>query len=199
MKKKILCALLLISAVLAIAGSNITGASNVRVEKAATASANIKQQDDPPGTISGAVKPELIPDRVAYNLLFRLISNRPTDEERERIRAYIRQMSIGKPCCNQDPSLGTDEADIDALFSAAEEFRRQLSVLDSRAKDIRKTEKENPSEEAKGQLKLLQKQKEQMVDEVVVSLQRQVSKTGMERIESHVRERVMYALPQSHV
>jgi hypothetical protein len=191
MKKRISVALLLITAAIIVAGSNITGAPSMMAEKSSTTSViDTKPQDDPPGTITGAINPELIPDHVAYNLLFRLLSNRRTDVERGRIRAYIRQMAIGIPCCNQDPSLGTDEADIDALIAAAEEFRRRLGVLDSQANEIRKTEKGNPGDEARVRLKQLQKQKEQIVDEIVASLRMQVSKTGMARIESHIRERV---------
>src|SRR5207244_821799 len=47
-----------------------------------------------PEIIDGAANPELIPDRVAYSLLFRLIANRKTAEEKSHIRAYIRQIGL---------------------------------------------------------------------------------------------------------
>ncbi|HKS29388.1 MAG TPA: hypothetical protein VJS44_16275 [Pyrinomonadaceae bacterium] len=99
-------------------------------------------------------------------------------------------MGLGRPCCNQALSLGTEEADIDALIAAAEEFHRRISVFDSQAKEIRNKVNGSFSEETKRQLKQLQKQKEQIVDEIAASLQRQVSKTGVERIKSHIRTRV---------
>lgn len=88
-----LFALLLI--VITVAGSNMLGKSNIRATNAAVISTDTKPLDDPPGTINGAINPELVPDRIAYTLLFRLISNRQTDEEKGRIRAYTCRGGLG--------------------------------------------------------------------------------------------------------
>lgn len=97
----------------------------------------ITAQQDTPDTIDGAKNPEMIPDRIAYALLLRLIANRQTEEEKGRIRAYIRQMGIGKPCCGQNPSAGTKDTDVDALIAVAEEFQQHIATLDQQAKEIR--------------------------------------------------------------
>jgi hypothetical protein len=55
-----------------------------------TAAPQEQNSPDPPGTIDGSKNPELIPDHVAYSILFRLLSDRNTDEEKARVRAYIR-------------------------------------------------------------------------------------------------------------
>jgi hypothetical protein len=104
MKKRMLIVLLLIG--VGLAGSNITGISNIRTKNSPITPVETKSQEDPAGTINGATNPELIPDRTAYILLFRLISNRQTDQEKGRALAYMRQMGLGKPCCNQDPMKG---------------------------------------------------------------------------------------------
>lgn len=49
---------------------------------------------DVPGTIDGAKNPELIPDHVAYSAIFRMLSNRHTKDEIDRVRAYVKQMGL---------------------------------------------------------------------------------------------------------
>jgi hypothetical protein len=72
-----------------------------------------RQKPDPPGTISGANNPALIPDDVAYSMLFRLISGPRSEAEKLRIKDRIRQMGLGKQQCANCPR--SDEADITAV------------------------------------------------------------------------------------
>ena len=143
----------------------------------------------PVGVISGADNPQLIPDRVAYTMLFRLIANRQTEEEKNRIRAYIRQAGLGKQSCEKYPSTGIGDADIDGLVAAAEEFQRRVGVLDLQAKEIRNNNKNSPSAEAVSHLKQLQEQKEKITDEIIASLGKYLSAEG-EIGRASCRERV---------
>src|SRR5215216_4930848 len=55
--------------------------------------------------IDGAITPEKIPDHEAYIILFRLIARRETDEEKSRIRSYLKQ-ALG---CSKCKGLTTSE------------------------------------------------------------------------------------------
>src|SRR2546425_12698070 len=58
---------------------------------------------DVPGTIDGAKNQELIPDHTAYSAIFRMLSDRHTKDETDRLRAYVQQMGLGKQHCRQSP------------------------------------------------------------------------------------------------
>lgn len=100
-----------------------------------TEAAVLPQQ--PSRIIDGAVHPELISDRVAYSLMFRLIANRRTPEEKGRIRAYLRHIGLG-------------DADIDGLIAAAEEFHQGVNPLDGQAKQSRLAIEESQPQNSRG-------------------------------------------------
>ncbi len=116
------------------------------------------QQQDPAGTVNGAEHPELIPDNAAYMMLFRLLSNRQSEVEKNSIRAYIRQMGLGKQwkCDDCPPSVGVGDADIEALLATADEFNRRVSILDAQAAEIKNAMRSDPTPEAIAQLRQLQ-------------------------------------------
>ncbi|HEY0320464.1 MAG TPA: hypothetical protein VGC66_05780 [Pyrinomonadaceae bacterium] len=184
-------AIILLTIILGAVGMVIGASKNKR---SAVNSKTIPAQQDAPDIIDGAKNPGMIPDRVAYALLLRLIANRQTEEEKGRIRAYIRQLGIGKPCCGQNPSLGTQETDIDALITLAEEFQQRVTVLDEMAKEIRDKNRLEQNavtkEKFKNQLKKLQKQKERIIDETIALLPARLSESGMKKVRQHVKERV---------
>ncbi|MFN2454088.1 MAG: hypothetical protein ABR577_07685 [Pyrinomonadaceae bacterium] len=135
---------------------------------------------DPPGTIDGAKNPEMIPDTLAYTLLFDLLSNRHTEVEKGRAKAYIRQ-------------AGIEGADVDALLTAAEEFRQRAGALDAQAASLNiRSHTEHPalSQNDVAQLKQLEKQRESLAEEVIASLPRRLSADGMGKLRQHVNERV---------
>lgn len=138
---------------------------------------SIVKTADPLGTIDGAKNPELIPDRVAYTLLFRLIANRQTDVEKNRIRAYIRQLGFGN-------------TDINALLAVAEEFQQRVGLLDQQAKEIKDRSRINPNPMMAVQLILLQQRKEVIVDELLASLPHRMSADGIEKVRQHINEHV---------
>ena len=129
-----------------IHGSNRTP-SLATTSTAATETAIPQQQT---GIIDGAVHPELIPDRVAYSLVFRLIANRRTAEEKSRIRAYIRH-------------IGFADADVDGLIAAADEFHQNVSPLDAEARQIKINNRGNASPEVKAHLRELQSRKRRLL------------------------------------
>src|SRR5438105_14592920 len=73
---------------------------------------------DPSGTIYGATNPELIPDHVAYTLVFRTLATpRGNEFDKNRSRAWAKRISL-------------DDTTADKLIEAANEFNTRVSVLD---------------------------------------------------------------------
>lgn len=155
-----------------------------------------KQQStltDPPGTIDGAVNPELIPDAAAYSVMFRMLSNWHTESAARSIRAYIRRivgLGIQKPCQGCRSSVGAGDTDIDALLSTAKEFHQRVSVLDDKVKGIKDRTWPNPNAETMAQLTALQRQKEQIIADLSVSLSTRLSVGGLQRVHQHVNGHV---------
>ncbi len=207
MKVKLLAVLLLAAVIGFIGMTTARSESSAKVKKPSEKAANallapdnkvqpVQPVDDDPYVIDGAKHPELIPDHVAYSLLFRLIANRKTDEEKGRIRAYIGEMGLGRPQCKtcpkvlaQDSGRGTD-ADVDALIAAAEEYNQRVSVLDRQAKELKERGKAMSIPNVKGQLTALQKQKEALVTQIVNSLPSRLSAHGLEKVHRHINNRV---------
>jgi len=101
--------------------------------------ANNASPADQSGAVDGASNPELIPDHVAYLLLFRFVAGRNTDAERNRIRDYLRFAGLGCQTCNaQASSTSTDDAEIDSLIAAAEEAEETVTILRNAATRVRR-------------------------------------------------------------
>jgi acetylornithine deacetylase/succinyl-diaminopimelate desuccinylase-like protein len=187
MKRTILLALaLVICTIGAVIGTSVS-ATRSKVEA--------PRPVDSPNTIDGAKNPELIPDRVAYTLLFRLIANRQSEQQRINIRGYVRQMGLGMQRCKACPKPegvkdADDDSDLYALIAAAEEFHERVSVLDKQAKEIREANRITPNPQMMPQLELLQREKEAIVDEIVASLPGRLSTDATEKVRSHIKDRV---------
>ena len=155
---------------------------------------------DRPGTINGAVNPELIADHVAFLVIFRMVADRKTAEEKSRIRPYIRRLlGIKCPSCGPpDESTGRtvemDEADIDAVVAAAEEFHREVSVLDKKVEEIKWRSWPDPGASAMGQLKRLQAQKEAIALRCAASLRSRLTPASQENfnkeVNGHIKRRI---------
>lgn len=179
---------------------NVTTTSRSRSNNTQKVATVRHEPANEPGVIDGSVNPELIPDRAAYTVLFRLVAGHknPNDmEAKKRIRQYVRQMGIGRQNCracdsSQEPNqqAQTDDKDIDAFIAAAEEFQQRASVLDRQVADIKKANFPYPSGAVMATLTKLQHQKEAIVDEIVASLPRRLSADGMEKVRAHVNGRV---------
>lgn len=205
MKRKTLAALLL---ALVIGGGGILVATSKSVAKSVNEAADNSpgrapktpavnpQQDlpDEPGVINGAKNPQLIPDQVAYSLLFRLVSGAQNAEAKMRVRSYVKQM-VGE-CSNCPGEEATKdknkrkEQDTNAFVTTAYEFQQRVSVLDQQAIEIKKLNWPNPSPEVMARLSQLQRQKEVIVAELMASLPKRLSASGANKLRSHVSERV---------
>jgi hypothetical protein len=154
-----------------------------------------KAAQDRPGVINGAVNPEMIPDHVAYSILFRMIANRPEESSRRSIRAYVRQI-FGCDECSKDRGLGVpgrarpDNPDIDAFITVAEEHHRRVSVLDAQAENIKGRSWPDPHPEVMAKLTELQAQNEALSAEMMASLPHRLSANGMDKLRQYIAERV---------
>lgn len=151
-----------------------------------------KQQ--PTGSVDGSTNPELIPDQVAYSLLFRVLSNRHTKEEQDRARAYLRMAFECSDCSGQTETRERDslrESRINAFLAVVREYERRVSVLDRRAREIHALNwRPNPSPEVLAELNELQERKDAIMAELVASLPRRLGTKGKERLQQHINERV---------
>jgi hypothetical protein len=181
MRRKLLV-ILLITVVVSAFGI-VTGDSrrpgNVRGESSSTL------QPQAAGLINGEVTPELIPDHVAYGLVFRLLSDRNTDEEKTRARSYLR-MVFGCDDCSERERL-VSEKHINAFLAVAHAFEERVGVLDRRAQEIWQV---NPSPEVLAELNVLQQQKEIIVAELISSLPARLGPNGARRLHQHITDRV---------
>ena len=164
--------------------------------------ATLESSQDRPGTINGLSNPELIPDRAAYLILFRLIANRRTPEERNRVESYIRGMlNIGCKSCGalreSERILNTEqggrtseqeEADINAVFATMEEFNQQIELLDNQARDTKERRRSDP--QALLRLTALQTQKNILVEDKFEALVRRLSPVSRSRLQSFINERL---------
>lgn len=164
---------------------DVKAAANISIPQPEPARQIIEDSTD---VIDGAKHPEKIPDNVAYTMLFRLIANRETDEEKSRIRSYLKQ-ALGCEDCNHK----VEEADIESLISAAEEFNQQVSIVDQQAMDrLERYHPEHPPLSAydKEPLRQFQKQKEAIVNDTVASLLKRLSVDGKASLHRHIKDRM---------
>jgi hypothetical protein len=119
--------------------------------------------------IDGAERPEMIPDRVAYSLLFRLLSSGRNETEKQHLKSYIARIEL------------SSDDDINALFSAAAEYARRVNSLDVRVNAIKEQENHHQARRSPTTQQLLQEMQAQYdltIDEIVNSLSKKLSKDG---------------------
>jgi acetylornithine deacetylase/succinyl-diaminopimelate desuccinylase-like protein len=185
----LLLTIIVVTSGVAIGTSSKVNTKAVGAPPATSTAAALQEEQDPPGIVNGAHNPDLIPDRVAYSLIFRLISEHQGEAEKENIRAYIRHLGLGKQGCKKC-LLPSEEADVDALIAAANEFKQRVGTLDTQAGELRSRHRENLPPTVKGQLTQLQRRKDAIVAEIVASLPKRLSANGHQRLRERVRERV---------
>ncbi|MGI8656716.1 MAG: hypothetical protein ACR2LC_16040 [Pyrinomonadaceae bacterium] len=204
MKGKLLVALVLavivgaIGVVSAISNNAAKAASNGATSKVKTLTNTTKQAPqeqpaDPEGVIDGATHPEKISDQLAYTLLFRFLSGRNTEAEKNRARSYLKY-ALGCSNCGaktafpQPDSAGKGQ--IDALLSVAADFEQRVGAFDRLAKNIKDQHKFKLDENDRANLKALQKQKEAIVSELVDSLPTRLGTANAEKIRRHINEEI---------
>lgn len=153
--------------------------------------------------IDGKLTPDKIPNHEAYIILFRLVANRETEEEKNRIRAYLRQAFACDDCKKDGQSPTPEEimeADIDAVIHASEEFNQRVSVFDHEATEV--YERHHPTHPPlnwsdKERMRQLQRQKETTADEVAASLDRRLSRDGRKSLRRYVKEHMKSKMKMS--
>lgn len=146
---------------------------------ATTQSANNEPQFAP---VSVAQNPELIPDRVAYSMIFRLLSSHKNDAEHKRLRGYVRQ------------NLGiTDDNEIEEVFRLAGDFKQRTIPVDNQINSIK--DRYHPTHSAfsnddRKKLEKLKKDKEKIVDDLVADIPRRLSANGKDKLYRNLQERV---------
>lgn len=131
---------------------------------------------DPLGTIDGATNPEMIPDHVAYMLIFRTIATpQGTDFEKARSRAWAK-------------FSGLDEGEAYKLIEAANEFVTQVKPLDQQAHEIKNRSWPNPDASVMAQLTALQARKEALVANIITSLPNRLGELTAEKLHQHVSD-----------
>ena len=137
------------------------------------------QSQDPPGTIDGAVTPQLIPDNVAYELFFNFFSNRPASE-RGKLEAY----------CNQSALAGVN---LDSILAAAAYYQQVVATIDEQAQAIRDSNPHVTAGDAalvNAQLAPLQAQREALVTAAIAKLADFVGPAGAVAIRQHIDGRI---------
>lgn len=184
-----------ISLCLAIAGTvglNLKAGSYTSAKAVSNVPPPAQSTQIPPGS-DDSTNPDDIPDRIAYSLLFRFLSN-PTRIQNgngeKRLRKYVAEIGLGKKDCATCPTGLTDEADINALLAAATEFRQRVDVLDQQAAQLKKENRINPDPARTAKLAELQQKKDAVVDKIASSLVKRLSKRAADGMPLFLRDRV---------
>lgn len=149
---------------------------------------------DPPGVINGALNPELIPDHVAYSMLFRIIANRQEESAQRSIKSYVRQV-LGCDDCNGGKGgdrsrRQVDDPDVDVFIETAEEHHKKVSVLDDEAAKIKARSWPDPAPEVMAKLADLQMKNEALSAHLGTVLLSRLSAKGRAKLQHYIAERV---------
>jgi hypothetical protein len=138
----------------------------------------------------GAVNPHptSIPDQVAYTLLFRMLAERNTADEKNAARSYLK-MVFGCSDCD-DYQQRAAEKQIKAFLVVVKQFERRVGNLDRQAQELHDLNGPNPSHDVLAQLNELESQKEVIVSQLVDSLPNHLDEDGMAKLHRHLNERV---------
>ncbi len=140
-----------------------------------TAHARASSQD-PPGTIDGAVTPELIPDDVAYSLFLNFVGGRETEKAKNALKSYMQQVQLG-------------DVDLEALISTSQEYQQALNTIDNQQSLIVRANHKS-IRDIETQLNEFKQRKLALVNEKVESLPNRLGKAGAENVRRHVMEHV---------
>lgn len=153
-----------------------------------------EQIRDVPGTIDGSKTPNLVPDRVAYFVLFGAIPEQKKDEESIKlVRDYVSHILGGCSKCKSVKDKGDFEQakkdhnqDIDGFLGLVTDFRQRVGVLDRQVIGIKNRHWPNPSPAIMAQLTQLQRQREAIVDELTRYLPFRLQGEGVNGIKDRI-------------
>jgi hypothetical protein len=165
--------------------------SQVRDETVSAAKLDTQSKpDQSPNIVEGANDPDAIPDYIAYSIMFRIISS-SQQLGKKRTRAYIRHLGLGdKECPTCSSQIGQKDQDVDTLIEAADEYNRQVSILDQQAREIKERTWHNRTPEARAALSQLQRQKQELVGKTVASLSVRLRPEALEKLHQYINEGV---------
>ncbi len=149
----------------------------------------VNNKTDPPGTIDGAKNPELIPDEVAWKMLFLAMAEliTATDEQKARARGKLAQALL-------------PDDDTDAFILLMGQFHEGITAMDSERLQIRAR---NPFPDAAStdysRLVELARQRKQLIADTINALPARLSEEGMKNLQSHLQrqKRGMKYLPET--
>src|SRR5581483_7730049 len=136
----------------------------------------VTNNTDPPGTIDGAKNPELIPDEVAWKMLFLAVAEpiTATDEQKARARGKLAQALL-------------PDDDTDAFILLMGQFHEGITAMDSERLQIRAR---NPFPDAAStdysRLVELARQRKQLIAETINALPARLSEHGMTNLRAHL-------------
>ncbi len=133
-------------------------------------------------TVSGENNPQLIPDRIAYLIVFRLLGSYENETEHKRLRGFVKQ------------NLGiTDHKEIEAVFRLADDFKQRVSPVENQINLIK--DRYHPShspfsKDDRKELEELKKDKEKIVDDLIADIPSRLSADGKDKLHRNIQERV---------
>jgi len=133
--------------------------------------------EDAPGTIDGAVTPDLIPDDVAYALFFNFLAGRETKAQKNSLKSFFKQR----------PQLAGIDAEV--LMMVADEFQEAYKAIEKEEAALAATS-HNRSSTLDDRFALLKQRKLSLVDEKVGALPNIIGMDDAEKVRRHVREYV---------
>lgn len=136
-------------------------------------------QPDPPGTIDGAKNPELIPDAVAYRLLFLAVAEpeNATDEQKARARGKM------------NPA-GLSETDVEAFLLLLAQFDQGMTAINAQISKIRDRNPLalSPLSADGQQVVQLTSQSNQLVSDTIAALPEKLSEDGLVRLHEYLQQ-----------
>ena len=136
-------------------------------------------QPDPPGTIDATKNPELIPDAVAYRLLFLTVAEpeNATDEQKARAKAKIN-------------AAGLSQEDVEAFLILLAQFDQGMTAINAQISKIRDR---NPLAlsplTADGQQVIqLTSQSNQLVSDTIAALPEKLSDEGLANLQDYLQQ-----------
>jgi len=159
-------------------------------ETTSTASTDTQAQPaDPPGTIDGAKNPEMMPDEVAYGLVFLAVAEpmQSTPEQEARPRAKIGRAGMSK-------------LDTEAFLHTVNEYKNKLDALGAQVDEVyRRNPFPHPASTDWQKLADLDRQRQQLTAGTVSALPARLSSDGMRKLYDYLQQakQGMKIIPES--
>ena len=128
--------------------------------------------------VDGKLTPDKISDHAAYSILFGIVADRTNEVDQKRARAFLRRIEL-------------DENQIDQLIAVAEEFRDRAHPLELEGDTIRRRGHPNHlplAKEEKTRLNELQKQRDDLTDQIAESLEFRLGKDGAAKVRRFIKD-----------